>query len=70
MFLVMRTNFSNSVRLHGVSIFCIASIIKQVSWENTTFSYEEYIQRPKEKAKCILLRQEEKAHNEDAAGCE
>jgi hypothetical protein len=39
----MRTNFSNSVRLHGVSIFCIASIIKQVSWEITTFSYEEYI---------------------------
>jgi len=31
------------VRLHGVSIFCIASIIKQVSCENTTFSYEEYI---------------------------
>ena len=29
----MRTNFSNSVRLHGVSIFCIASIIKQVRWE-------------------------------------
>jgi predicted XRE-type DNA-binding protein len=39
----MRTNFSNSARLPEVSIFCIASIIKQVRWEITTFSYEEYI---------------------------
>ena len=31
---------------------------------------ESPIQRLKKNAKCILLSQEEKAHNEDAAGCE